>query len=151
VFSLLYSKCLFDLQILSWRPWDQLSHANVETAVKTVVYAFVLYICVCNSEVKKLTQLEELNVSGNHLTTLPTSLGHLTKLAILRVHSNSLHSLLNFHDAVSLRVSSDCMFNKPSVDTVSWRQECMSVFFFKNLLPSVSLRLLYWCNVDMYI
>jgi len=58
---------------------------------------------------KKLTELEELNVSGNHLTTLPPSLGHLTKLAVLRVHSNSLHSLLNFHDAVSLRVSNDLL------------------------------------------
>jgi len=67
--------------------------------------------------VKKLTELEELNVSGNHLTTLPPSLGHLTKLAILRVHSNSLHSLLNFHNAVSLRVSSNYMFKKTSIDT----------------------------------
>jgi len=91
-------------------------------------------ICACNSEVKKLTELEELNVSGNQLTTLPPSLGHLTKLAVLRVHSNSLHSLLNLHDAVSLRVSSDCMFQRNNVlscimllylafilfDTVSW-------------------------------
>jgi len=64
---------------------------------------------MCDSEVKKLTELEELNVSGNQLTTLPPSLGCLTKLAVLRVHSNSLHSLPSFHDAVSLRVSTDHM------------------------------------------
>ena len=60
---------------------------------------------VYNSEVKRLTELEELNVSGNQLTTLPPSLGRLKKLVVLRVHSNSLHSLPNFHDAASLRVS----------------------------------------------
>jgi len=65
---------------------------------------------VCNSEVKKLTELEELNVSGNQLTTLPPSLGRLAKLAVLRVHSNSLHSLPSFRDAVCLRVSTDHMF-----------------------------------------
>jgi len=64
---------------------------------------------MCNSEMKKLSELEELNVSGNQLTTLPPSLGCLTNLAILRVHSNSLHNLPSFHDAVSLRVSSVCM------------------------------------------
>jgi len=55
--------------------------------------------------VKKLTELEELNASGNQLTTLPPSLGRLTQLAVLRVHSNSLHSLPSFRDAVCLHVS----------------------------------------------
>jgi len=68
-------------------------------------------MCVCYSEVKKMTNLQELNVSGNQLTTLPQSLGCLTKLIVLHVHSNSLHSLPSFHDAVSLRVSTDHDFH----------------------------------------
>jgi len=72
-------------------------------------------MCVCHSEVKKLTELEELNVSGNQLSILPPSLGCLTKLVVLRAHSNSLHSLPNFHNAVSLHVSTGYVFKNNSV------------------------------------
>jgi len=74
----------------------------------TVEYFRLCYF-LQNSEVKKLTKLEELNVSGNQLTSLPPSLGCLTKLAVVRVHSNRLHSLPSFRDAASLHVSVFCM------------------------------------------
>ena len=57
---------------------------------------------------------------------LPPSLGHLTKLVVLRVHSNALHSLPNLHNAVSLHVSGDCMF---------WRKKFLSCIYF--IFPSM--------------
>jgi len=96
-------------------------------AVKTVVF-----VCICNSEVKKLSELEELNVSGNQLTTLPPSLGVLTKLVVLRAHSNSLHSLPNFHDAVSLRVSSDYAFqNNNVISCIFWYFYLGKLFIYR--------------------
>ena len=89
---------------------------------------------MCDSEVKKLSELEELNVSGNQLTTLPPSLGYLTKLAILRVHSNSLHSMPHFLNAASLRVSTDCVlqsFNIASC-TVFYHLSTVSSFITNN-------------------
>jgi len=90
---------------------------------------------MCDSEVKKLSELEELNVSGNQLTTLPPSLGCLTKLAILRVHSNSLHSMPHFLNAASLRVSTDCVwqsfFNIASC-TVFYHLSTVSSFITNN-------------------
>ncbi len=48
--------------------------------------------------------LQELNISGNQLKTLPDTLGELSKLVVLRAHSNSLASLPDFKKASSLRV-----------------------------------------------
>ena len=49
--------------------------------------------------------LQELNISGNQLRSLPPVLGRLSKLVILRAHSNILQSLPDFKTAASLRVS----------------------------------------------
>jgi len=95
-----------------WRLKCVFAFSRVHSVINIIhLLACLMFWCfVCNSEVKKLDELEELNVSGNQLTTLPSSLGRLTKLAVLRAHSNSLHSLPSFRDAVCLRVSTQCIF-----------------------------------------
>ena len=48
--------------------------------------------------------MQELNICGNQLRSLPASVGELSKLTILRAHSNALESLPDFKKATSLRV-----------------------------------------------
>lgn len=57
-----------------------------------------------DSLIQKLQLLQELNVSTNQLHSLPDSLGNLSKLVMLRVHSNNLSTLPDFHNAKSMRV-----------------------------------------------
>ena len=59
----------------------------------------------CCSDVSRLEMLQELNICGNQLRSLPASLGELSKLTVLRAHSNALESLPDFKRATSLRVS----------------------------------------------
>ena len=63
------------------------------------------WLCFCCSDFKKLELLQELNISGNQLRSLPAVLGTLSKLVILRAHSNVLQTLPDFRSAASLRVS----------------------------------------------
>ena len=63
----------------------------------TVIFYLTRYI-------QMLELLQELNISGNELRSLPKSLGALSKLVVLRAHSNILSSLPDFHKAKSLRV-----------------------------------------------
>ncbi len=53
----------------------------------------------------KLELLQELNISGNQLKSLPEVLGRLNKLVVLRAHSNYLTCLPDFKKATALRVS----------------------------------------------
>ena len=55
-------------------------------------------------DVKKLELLQELNISGNQLRSLPAAVGQLPRLVVLRAHSNMLHSLPDFKLATALRV-----------------------------------------------
>ncbi len=65
---------------------------------------FQTYMLLYCSDVEKLEMLQELNISGNQLKSLPDTLGELSKLVVLRAHSNSLASLPDFKKASSLRV-----------------------------------------------
>ena len=67
----------------------------------------------CFSDVRRLEMMQELNICGNQLRSLPASLGELSKLTILRAHSNALESLPDFKKATSLRVGltlKHCLF-----------------------------------------
>ena len=48
--------------------------------------------------------LEEINISANQLQSLPTVLGEMPKLSVLRAHSNYLTSLPGLSKATSLKV-----------------------------------------------
>lgn len=65
----------------------------------------IFEICKYSSVIQKLQLLQELNVSTNQLHSLSNSLGNLSKLVMLRAHSNNLSTLPDFHNAKSMRVS----------------------------------------------
>lgn len=50
------------------------------------------------------TEIEELILSGNKITRLPSNIGSLRHLTVLRFHSNLLQSIPELYDLLSLRV-----------------------------------------------
>jgi PH domain/leucine-rich repeat-containing protein phosphatase len=59
----------------------------------------------------KLETLQELNLSGNKLRNIPTTLGKHPKLQILRINANFIRDLPDFKRAQSLKVSSlECKY-----------------------------------------
>lgn len=49
-----------------------------------------LFWCFCFSKLNKLEQLEELNLSGNKLKTIPTTIANCKRLHTLVAHSNNI-------------------------------------------------------------
>ncbi|KAK6186255.1 hypothetical protein SNE40_008326 [Patella caerulea] len=57
-----------------------------------------------NSDMEKLEQLQELNISSNNLHELPEYLGRHPKLQVLRVNSNLLQEIPNFKNSSGIKV-----------------------------------------------
>lgn len=56
-------------------------------------------------DISKLENLQEINLSGNDLRTLPSNLGKHTKLQVIRANANYLKELPDFKRANNLKVS----------------------------------------------
>lgn len=70
-----------------------------------MIWLLIVTLSSLHRDVSKLELLQELNISGNKLTYLPSCLMQHSKLTILRANSNQIHSLPDFGKAMSLRVN----------------------------------------------
>jgi Leucine-rich repeat (LRR) protein len=58
-------------------------------------------------DISKLENLQEINLSGNDLRTLPSNLGKHSKLQVIRANANYLKELPDFKRANNLKVSQE--------------------------------------------
>lgn len=65
-----------------------------------LIYLYLFFI----RDIVKLENLQEINLSGNDLRTLPSNLGKHPKLQIIRANGNHLKELPDFKRANNLKV-----------------------------------------------
>lgn len=63
-----------------------------------------IYLYFIYRDIARLESLQELNVSGNVLRSLPASLGRHSKLQCLRANTNLLRELPDFKNSPNLKV-----------------------------------------------
>ncbi|PAA50236.1 hypothetical protein BOX15_Mlig030961g1 [Macrostomum lignano] len=97
------------LQVLT-ASFNQFSDADVSflaenfgSSLRTLLLAFNRLTEINDETMLQFCELRELNISGNQLKTLPSTLSRLERLVTIRAHSNCLQRLPDLSDSPRLR------------------------------------------------
>uniref|UniRef100_A0A1I8J586 LRC14 protein n=1 Tax=Macrostomum lignano TaxID=282301 RepID=A0A1I8J586_9PLAT len=97
------------LQVLT-ASFNQLSDADVSflaenfgSSLRTLLLAFNRLTEISDETMLQFCELRELNISGNQLKTLPSTLSRLERLVTIRAHSNCLQQLPDLSDSPRMR------------------------------------------------